>query len=209
MINADDKNRYPMKKKDMLEGMHLALKLAKKRLDNTKLLLESDNSYDAFILYSFSYEEFGKALIIKEFIDKNEDGLPKWLFTGNSSHERKMLRAKDHLPFKCSHFTAGVNLLKASNRQEEVTYKIWRGKDFRKATITRPGWATGRFADITHAPSRFDEITRMEFLYVNWDPGINEWHTNPDYSISELKEAVQLLEKSIIEFAGRNAVNLE
>ena len=58
-----------MSKKDMLKGMRLALKLAKKRLDNTKLLLESDNPYDAFILYSFSYEEFGKALIINDCIE--------------------------------------------------------------------------------------------------------------------------------------------
>jgi hypothetical protein len=34
-----------MRKNDMLEGMRLALELAKKRLDNTKLLLESDNPY--------------------------------------------------------------------------------------------------------------------------------------------------------------------
>ena len=198
-----------MSENDMLTGMELTLRLARKRLDNTKLLLESDNPYDAFILYSFSYEEFGKAIIIKDFIDENKHGLPKWLFTGRHAHTRKMLTAKDHLPFKCSHFTPWVKLLKASNKQEEVNYKLWRGKDVQTGTITRPAWATGRFADPTHVSSHFDEITRMEFLYINWHPRTNGWHRNADYSLDELKEAVPLLEKSILEFAVQNAVNLE
>jgi len=68
---------------------------------------------------------------------------------------------------------------------------------------------TGKFADITNVSSGFDEITRMEFLYANWDRRKKEWHTNPDYSIDELKDALHLLEKSIVEFAGQNAINLE
>lgn len=107
-----------MTKKDMLKGMQLTLKLVKKRLDNTKLLLESDNPYDAFILYSFAYEEFGKALIIKDYIDKNKDGLPKWVFTGNSAHEKKMVRAKDYLPFECSYFTPWVSFCTLVTKQK-------------------------------------------------------------------------------------------
>jgi hypothetical protein len=68
---------------------------------------------------------------------------------------------------------------------------------------------TGEFADTTHISSGFDEITRMEFIYVNWDPRTNQWHTNADYSIEELKEAITLLEKSLIVFAMQNAVSLE
>ena len=50
MINTqEDENLHPMSKNDTLTGMQLALKIAKKRLDNTKLLLESDNPYDIFI----------------------------------------------------------------------------------------------------------------------------------------------------------------
>jgi AbiV family abortive infection protein len=196
-----------MRKSDMLKGMQLAIKIAKKRLDNTKLLLESDNPYDAFILYSFSYEEFGKALIIKDFIEESKDGLPKWLFTGKSSHKIKMLRAKDYLPSRCSHFTPWVKLLNPSNKKETVTYKVWRDKDVQTATISRPPWATGKFAYTTHI--NFDEITRMEFLYVSWDPRTNEWHTNADYSIDELIEAITLLEKHLIVFATQNEVSLE
>jgi AbiV family abortive infection protein len=198
-----------MKKKDMLKGMQLTLKLVKKRLGNAKLLLDSDNPYDAFILYSFSYEEFGKALIIKDYVDKNKDGLPKWAFTGNSAHEKKMVRAKDYLPTRCSHFTPWVKLSHPSDKTETVKYKVWRDKNVQTGTIARSAGMTGRFADSTHMFSTFDEITRMEFLYVNWDPRTNEWHTNADYSIDELKEAITLLEKSLISFAMQNAVSLE
>jgi AbiV family abortive infection protein len=209
MANTQDKKRYPMRKKDMLEGMRLVLKLAKIRLDSSKLLLESSNPYDAFILYSFSYEEFGKALIMKEFIEENKDGLPLWLFTGRSSHEKKMHRAKVYLPFKCSHFTPWVKLLNPSNKTDTTAYKVWREKKVQTGTISRGAWTTGHFADTANISSEFDEITRMEFLYVNWDPRTNEWHTNADYSIDELKEAIMLLEKKLIGFAMQNAVTLE
>jgi AbiV family abortive infection protein len=193
----------------MLTGMRLAIQLAKKRLDNTKLLLESDYPHDAFILYSFSYEEFGKALIIKEFIDEKKDGLPKWLFSGNSSHKAKMLKARDYLPHSCSYFTPWVKLSRPSDKTETVTYKVWHDKKVQTGMISRPAWTTGRFADITGISSEFDEITRTEFLYVNWDARTNEWHTNADYSIGELKEAIMLFENSLFKFATQNGVSLD
>ena len=49
-------------------GMELVLNNVKKRLHNSKLLLNSPYSDDAFVLYSYAYEEFGKALIIKDHI---------------------------------------------------------------------------------------------------------------------------------------------
>jgi hypothetical protein len=111
-----------------------------------------------------------------------------------------MLRARDYLPFRCSHFAPRVKLLNPSGKTDTTTYKVWRDKDVQTATISRPAGVTGKFAD-THISSGFDEITRMEFLYVNWDPRTNEWHTNSDYSIDELKEAITLLEKSLLAFA--------
>jgi hypothetical protein len=102
-------------------------------------------------------------------IDENKDGLPTWLFTGNTGHERKMLRARDYLTHRCSHFTPGVNLLKPSDKTGKVTYKVWRDKDVQTASISRPAWITGTFADANISPG-FDETTRMELLYVNWDP---------------------------------------
>jgi hypothetical protein len=169
-----------MKKADMLKGMQLALNLVKKRLNNTALLLKSDYPYDSFILYSFAYEEFGKALIIKDCIDKNKDGLPKWLLTGRSAHKKKMAKAKQHVPFRCSNFTPWISLLHPNSKTETVSYKVWRDKDIQVGTISRPHNATGRFADVTCVDSTFDEITRVELLFVNWDPRTNEWHTNPD-----------------------------
>lgn len=65
MTNGQNENRYPMKKEVMLKGLELALITFNNRLGNSKLLLKSDYPYDAFILYSFSSEEFGKAYLSK------------------------------------------------------------------------------------------------------------------------------------------------
>lgn len=92
----------------------MVLKLVNKGLHNSTLLLNSDNPYDGLILYSFAYEEFGKALIIKDCIDDNKDGLPVWLFT---AHDRKMARVKQYLPDECSQFTSMVTLLHPSDIQ--------------------------------------------------------------------------------------------
>jgi hypothetical protein len=40
-------------------------------------------------------------------------------------------------------------------------------------------------------------------------PQTNEWHTNPDYIIHELEEAITLLEKSLLAFAMQNTVSLD
>ena len=118
----------------MFEGLRLALLFANKRLNNSKLLLKSDFPYDAFILYSFSYEEFGKALFIKDYIDKQEKGLPPWLF---SSHQRKMEKAKSHLPIQCSNFVPVVKFLNPNKEPEVPGYKVWRRKGFRRNHIQR------------------------------------------------------------------------
>jgi len=196
-----------MNENDKLKGIELILKSVKKRLDSTKLFLNSDNPYDAFILYSFSYEEFGKALMIKDRL-KKKGGLPKRLFTGYSAHAEKMARARDYLPSKCSHFTPWVKLSHPSDKTEVVNYKVWRDKNVHTDTISRSAGMTGSFADSTDMPSTFDDITREEFLYVNWDPRRKKWHTYTDYSIDELKEAIMLLEMNIIEFAKQNDISL-
>lgn len=196
---SNEKNGY-------VERDAIGSKDGQKTLHNSTLLLNSDYPYDAFILYSFAYEEFGKALIIKEYIDNNTNGLPAWLFR---AHDRKMAIAKQHLPDGCSQFTPIVTLLHPTDKTETVKYKVWHGKDVQTGTISRAPMTTGGFADFTHVSSNFDEITRMEYLYVNYDSRTNEWHTNADYSIDELKRAITLLDESLIEFAAENNVSLE
>jgi AbiV family abortive infection protein len=200
---------FPISDKNMFKGFELALSLAYKRLDNSKLLLKSDFPYDAFILYSFSYEEFGKALIIKEFIEQKEKGLPTWLFKGKSAHKEKMQRAKGNLPFQCSYFSPGIRISNANDEGTIHRFKVWRGKDVHERTIYSPASSTGMFEDVTNLlPSHFDELTREEFLYVNWDPVNNEWHTTSDYIIGELERAIVLLQEKIVELAVQNNLNL-
>lgn len=205
---TQDKKRYPMKEIDKLKGIELTLKSVRNRLDSTKLLLDSNNPYDAFILYSFTYEEFGKALIIKAHLGK-KGGLHLQLFTGYSAHAQKMARARAYLPSKCSYLTPWVKLLHPRDKIETVDYEVWRDKNIETGTITRSAGMTGSFADGTHISSIFDDISREEFLYVNWDPRRNQWHTLADYSIDELKEDIALLESEVIEFAKNNNISLE
>jgi hypothetical protein len=111
-------------------------------------------------------------------IDENKDGLPTWLFTGNTGHERKMLRARDYLPHRCSHFTPRVNLLKPSDKTGTVTYKVWRDKDVQTATISRPAWITGTFAD-------------ANILQVSMK--LQEWNYFMSPGIPKLMSGIQIL----------------
>lgn len=114
-----------------------------------------------------------------------------------------MLKAKSYLPSKCSNFTPWAKLLNSSDKKEIVKYIIWRDKEIQTGTILRDGYLTEKFAD-TVICSNFDEITRQEFLYVNWDPHINGWHSNADCSIDELKEDINFLQNSLSTFAKEN-----
>jgi hypothetical protein len=64
--------------------------------------------------------------IYQRLLRQNEDGLPKYLFKGVSSHKIKMLKVKSYLPSKCSNFTPWVKLLNSSDKKEIVKYIIWR-----------------------------------------------------------------------------------
>jgi AbiV family abortive infection protein len=201
-----NERRYPIKGRDMSKGIELVLRNVKKRLHNSKLLLYSLYPDDAFVLYSYACEEFGKALIIKDHIKKKKDGLPKWLF---KAHDKKMARTRKYLPAACSNFTPWVRLLHPNDKTETVNYKVWRRKGFQQGTISGTSMTTGDFADTTNVSSTFDEITREELLLVNYDPKTNEWHMNPVYSIDQLKQGIALFEERLMSFARRNKVNLE
>jgi len=141
-------------------------------------------------------------------VDENKEGLPTTLFSGRSSHTKKMQRAKEYLPTQCSNFHASVNLFSPSKKSEVVKYKFWRNKDLQIGTVARSANTTGSFADTTNIPTIFDDVTRFEFLYVNWDPVRKEWHSNSDYMIHELKEANLLLESNIYKLAQQMGLNL-
>jgi AbiV family abortive infection protein len=187
---------HMMEKTDMLKGMELVLKNVKKLLHNSELLLNSTYQESAFVLYSYAYEEFGKALFIKDYIENENGGLPEWLF---KQHGKKMDRARQFLPEECSYFTPTVRVSQ-DDKIETIQYKVWRKKFCQVGTVT-PGGMTGDFADTTSVRSQFDHITREELLLVNYDPTTNEWHLNPVYRIDELKLAVRLLKERLTEFA--------
>jgi hypothetical protein len=198
---------YPMNKTHMLEGLQLAIRLVKKRLCGSTLLLNNDNSIDALVLYSLAYEEFGKALIIKDCIDTNKDGLSVSLFRGPSAHKIKMERARQYLPAKCSRFLPGIKLSNPSYDTETMNYKTWHGKDVFIGEISRPSYTTGIFTD-PESSSILDEIAKMEFQYVDWDPRTNERHTHSDYSIHEVEQLISLFEEHLLGFAKKNSIIL-
>lgn len=191
---------YMMDKTDMLKGMQLVLKNVKKLLHNSELLINSTYQESAFVLYSYAYEEFGKTLIIQDYIENG--GVPEWLFR---DHGKKMARARQYLPEKCSYFTPFVRV-DHDNKIETIKYKVWRKKFFQEGTVS-VGGLTGDFADTTSVSSEFDHITREELLLVNYDPTTNEWHLNHVYRIDELQLAIRLFEERLTEFVRIHLVN--
>jgi len=77
---------YSMKKEDLVKGILLCLNNVNQLLEKIDLTVKkkTDNSI-ALGLYSFAVEEFGKALLLKDYLIENKENyeITRPLFWGN------------------------------------------------------------------------------------------------------------------------------
>jgi AbiV family abortive infection protein len=94
--------------KKSLFGSHEMAGYAKDLLErNANLVL-------AFGLYAFAIEEYGKSELIRDCMEKEmkRHQVPKIIFEGKGSHSKKIQKALDVLPPKCTSF--GIDNSKSS-----------------------------------------------------------------------------------------------
>ncbi len=159
----------------MQEGICLCLERAKQLAQDAIDLAKKSNTTNAFGLYTFAVEEYGKALLLKE--QKKMRGknfiVPAWIFGGKSrkrsnSHQQKFQKALKKLPYECNMITLWSRDVHVPEMEDQKIHV----KEINQ-TATIPAGLTGRFS-LTTSPD-FEE--RMKVFYVDWDDKKKEWIT--------------------------------
>jgi AbiV family abortive infection protein len=85
LVNHDD----GLKEDQLKQGCKKCIENVQNLLDSAKLLLGNENSHQyALGLYVYAIEEYGKATILKNYLNKNIYSIPKWVF-GSGKYARK------------------------------------------------------------------------------------------------------------------------
>jgi hypothetical protein len=93
----------------LMDGYDACIKNVQNLLYSAKLLLEHENSLQyALGLYLYAIEEYGKAEILREYLQDNKSkySIPEWIFGkgkfGREAHNNKLVKGLEKLPHVCS-----------------------------------------------------------------------------------------------------------
>ena len=189
------KNHYSMKKKDINKGIFRCLSNVKELLEESQRLTrkESDNSV-ALGLYSFAIEEFGKALMLKDYLveDRDEYQVSKYeIFTTKKSHDLKFEKALKDLPLECIYAVPGFNVSTTNTAKEIVLTP-------RGDSVTLGPAVTGTVSMIASFPTDFD--MRMHCFYVDWDDLRKDWKFKPRILATSIDDGIQKFKLHLHEF---------
>jgi len=168
---------YTMTKTQVEEGVKrcqfYALLLAEKALKNI-------DGYEidpmALGLFSFAIEEFGKALLLEEFLEKDyeEYQIPTYLFGGEKAHSKKFNKALSQLPKEVKSFSKTVI-------DEEYTDCFGNPLSYDEACIGDIDFHFGA----NYSPVDLD--LRMNCFYVDWDDEKKQWKDFPPIQPNTLR----------------------
>jgi len=167
------KNRcYRIEREKLEESIRFCLDNVIVILDKTTKIIDknSDNSI-ALGLYTFAIEEFGRAILLREYLKENKKfySVSKDIF---ESHEVKFRKAVEKLPTECVNPVYGVEL---SNNTSTDTVKIPvtpKGDE----VVLSPA-STGAFMIVGNFP--IDILTRMSCFFLDWDDSKKKWKNKP------------------------------
>ena len=74
---------------DLPTGIILALRMSRQKLDDAELLISIESFEDAVILIQFAVEEFGKAVALRENLEKGNEQVEDDLFKNHPYKEAK------------------------------------------------------------------------------------------------------------------------
>lgn len=210
LMTLDEESHYTISREDMLKGIKRCLENADLILERTSKILTRDEFFSqyviiqridriAFGLYTYAMEEYGKALLLKNYLkeDKNEYVVDRTIF---GTHKKKFDEAKNNLPEECSSIWPSMKVTVNINTSADSIKIPITSKDY----VTLGGGLSGTFEDISNSPPPEDIIEtdfeiRKDCFFVDWDKESNCWKEYPKIHHIELEKAIKKLREIIHE----------
>jgi len=193
----------------LIEGIILCLENTRHLLDVSKYTIgKFEDDSTSLGIYSYALEEFGKALLFRDYLDSNGDSydVGEWIFgfgrspQGGKPHEEKINRAIVELGSNFNEVYPGMSISKSVSSNRTVDLGIGN------SSISIPKHTTGKFQDITNGPMPIDFEFRKLCFFVGWN-GEDDWEKRPkvihtDFSnlLSEFSDKINLLRKTLNDF---------
>ena len=190
---ADDKN-YTLTDSQLITGIEYCLDKVTNLLDNVESLVDNQEHFwessNALGLYTFAVEEYGKALLLRDYYQKGMQNIqvPQWIFARGKdkkrrkSHDIKIQKAFDKLPNDCKNTMVGIVIDKPLPNATTLRFKDG-------GSMSIGGQTTG----LHMTNNDIDFEVRMKCFYVDWDKLDNKW----EYELTTHKD---YLKTAIIEF---------
>lgn len=185
------KNRcYRIEREKLEESIGFCIANVTVILDKTTKIIDknSDNSI-ALGLYTFAIEEFGRAILLREYLKENKKtySVSKDIF---ESHEMKFRKAVEKLPMECVNPVYGVEI---SNNTSPDIVRIPvtpKGHEVAFAPAT-----TGTAMIVGDAP--IDLLTRMSCFFLDWDDSKKKWKNKPKVISGSLERGIWKLNQYV------------
>ncbi len=187
---------YTIKKDALVEGIRRCMYNVENLLNYAEKLVEDESENNiALGLYSFAIEEYGKALLLKEYLSENKTqySIPTNLFRGKESHDLKFKKALDRLPMECKYAIPGIRIKSNSYSKTKEFIVTPKGDSISIA----PG-ITGTFTTIGTFPTDFE--MRMSCFYVDWDVTRDYWKYRPKIISESIITGITKFRKIIDDF---------
>lgn len=138
-------------------------------LDARIIIKQKGNLSNALGLFTLAVEEYGKALLLQKCQKTGENyQVPKIIFKGRESHDRKFKEALKDLPSNCKSLSLGV---KVEHNSSTSTKTIPVSPEGDEVIVTAS--TTGSFTLTDEILANFE--TRMKCFYVDWNEKKNQW----------------------------------
>jgi AbiV family abortive infection protein len=180
-------------------GNYMSILKAKQLAESALQLSNSDDSKDHTIalgLYTLAIEEFGKAIIIKEVSEGDDDDtarykIPKEIFKGRDAHKLKLNKALEKIPPECQIFTVGTYLPFPSGQARTV--KVGKNGPTVRVAPGVEGYVYTKY------PTNVN--LRMSCFFVDWDETGGEWQYHMKLeNIDELQRALTIFKEKLDDY---------
>jgi hypothetical protein len=160
-----------------------------------QLLTKKITRIYALGLYMYAVEEYGKACLLKEYLEKEKEAnsysIPDWIFGGRgaerNTHNKKIGKGFERLPEECKILSVSPPLeIKVNTSTKTQTFALENGHK-----VSVPAGSTGLFEDKRYI--EFDYKTRC--FYVDSDPIDNEERNNMSPDKKGMKKNVKLVKE--------------
>jgi hypothetical protein len=153
-------------------------------------------------LYLYAIEEYGKAEILREYLQDNKSkySIPEWIFGkgkfGREAHNNKLVKGLEKLPHVCSILSPTAEI--TTNSAKRTHTIVLKKNGVPCGIVSVGGLTTGIFEDTTHFASQKVQLNfKTGCFYIDWNSTNRDWDFLLPTDRDQLAYIIERMRKAI------------